>query len=237
MLKIIFFLLLLANGVLFAFHQGYLETVSPDGHEPERMKSQLNADKFRLIATPAPTPASAPQEASASAAATEPGNGPAVFDTACLEIGPFTAAEARRYEAQLASLPLAGKPTRLEVSESSSHMVLIPSLGDKAGADKKVAELRALGVTDYYVLQDTANPDLRWGVSLGIFRSEDAARTYLAQVSQKGVRSARLIEYKAPMKKFAFQVNADTQARSGIEKLKAAFPAQQVRDCPATNAG
>jgi hypothetical protein len=235
MLKIIFFLLLLANGVLFAFHQGYLESVTPGGHEPERMKNQLNADKIRLIATPVQAGAP-PQQALASAEPAAPRNTQAVFDTACIEIGTFTALEARRFEAQLAALPLAGKPARLDVTESSSHMVLIPPQGDKAGADKKVAELRTRGVTDYYVLQGTADPDLRWGVSLGIFRSENAAKAYLEQVSQKGVRSARLVAYKAPMRRFAFRVSADTQARSGIEKLKTVFPNQQLRDCPVGSA-
>jgi hypothetical protein len=92
-------------------------------------------------------------------------------------------------------------------------------------------------VTDYYVLQDPPNPELRWGVSLGIFKSEEAARAYLAQMSQKGVRSARLIEYKTPMKKFAFQLLASGQASAGIDKLKAAFPNQQVRNCTEANAG
>jgi hypothetical protein len=134
-------------------------------------------------------------------------------------------------------LPSIGKPTRLEVADPSSHMVLIPPQNDKAGAEKKVAELRTLGVTDYYVLQDPPNPELRWGVSLGIFKSEEAARTYLAQMSQKGVRSARVVEYKTPMKKFAFQLPADSQALAGIDKLKSAFPNQQARNCMEANAG
>ncbi|MGV3740786.1 MAG: SPOR domain-containing protein [Burkholderiaceae bacterium] len=86
------------------------------------------------------------------------------------------------------------------------------------------------------MLQDHPNPELRWGVSLGIFKSEEAARAYLAQMSQKGVRSARLVEYKTPMKKFAFQVQADSQVRSGIDKLKSAFPGQQMRECALANA-
>lgn len=236
MLKLIFFLLLLANGVLFAFHQGYLGSFGPDGHEPERMNNQLNADKIKLIAASAPisTPASASAPApDAVTSAAQPGNPneQAAPKMACLEIGAFTAVEARRFEAQLASLPLTEKPTRLDISEPSSHMVLIPPQNGKAGADKKVAELRALGVTDYFVLADHSNPELRWGISLGVFKSEEAARAFLAQLGQKGVRSARLAEYKAPMKKIAFRLQADGQTRSGIEKIKSEFPSQQVREC------
>jgi hypothetical protein len=231
MLKLIFFLLLLANGVLFAFHQGYLGSFGPGGHEPERMKNQLNADKIKLIAAPASAPAPAPDAGVPAVQRGNP-NEQAAPKMACLEIGAFTAVEARRFEAQLASLPLADKPTRLDISEPSSHMVFIPPQNGKSGADKKVAELRALGVTDYFVLQDNPNPELRWGVSLGIFKSEEAARAFLAQLGQKGVRSARLAEYKAPMRKIAFRLQADSQTRSGIEKLKSEFPNQQVRECP-----
>jgi hypothetical protein len=238
MLKLVFLLLLLANGVLFAFHQGYLEAVSPSGHEPERMKNQLNAEKIKQIALPVAAPAAeTPAETVASDAQPGNENETSVLKAACIEIGSFTASEARRFETQLASLPLLGKATRLEVAEPSSHMVLIPPQNDKAGADKKVAELRSLGVTDYYVLQDPPNPELRWGVSLGIFKSEEAARAYLTQMSQRGVRSARLIAYKTPMKKFAFQLPAGAQTAAGIDKLKSAFPSQQVRNCPEANAG
>ena len=236
MLKFIFFLLLLANGTLFAFHQGYLGALNPSAHEPERIKNQLNADKIKLIALPSAEPAAAPDAATVAAQA-DARKELAGLKTACVEIGTFTAQEARRFETQLAALSLPDQPNRLEVNEPSSHMVLIPSQGDKTGADKKVAELRALGVADYYVLQDNSNHELRWGVSLGIFKSEDAARAYLAQMSQKGVRSARVVEYKAPMKKFAFQVQADAPARLGIEKIKAAFPGQQMRECVLANAG
>ena len=235
MLKLIFSLLLVTNGVLFAFHQGYLDGLNPGAHEPERMRNQLNAEKIRLIALP-PAGSAAPADPGLSAAQADARNELADLKTACVEIGTFTAAEARRFETQLASLTPAVKPERVEVTEPSSHMVLIPSQGDKAGADKKVAELRALGISDYYVLADNPNPELRWGVSLGIFKSEEAARAYLAQMSQKGVRSARLVEYKAPMKKFAFQVQADGQAKAGIDKLKPAFPSQQMRECALANA-
>lgn len=234
MLKLVFFLLLLANGVLFAFHQGYLDALSPTGHEPERVKNQLNADKIRLIAAPpAALPAAPPADEAAQLAQNDANDEPAP-KAACVEIGLFTAAEARRFEAQFAAVSLGGAPKRVEISEPSSHMVLIPPQNDRVGANNKVAELRALGVTDYFILQDPPNPELRWAISLGVFKSEEAARAYIAQLSQRGVRSARMVEYKVPMKKFAFQMRTDARTHPGIEKLKSSFPGQQLRDCPAT---
>ncbi|MGV3742752.1 MAG: SPOR domain-containing protein, partial [Burkholderiaceae bacterium] len=133
MLKLIFSLLLVANGVLFAFQQGYLDALNPSAHEPERMRNQLNADKIKLIALPPAGPA-APADPGLSAAQADARDELAGLKTACVEIGTFTAAEARRFETQLAALAPALKPERVELSEPSSHMVLIPSQGDKAGA-------------------------------------------------------------------------------------------------------
>lgn len=238
MLKFLFWILLLANGAVFAFHQGYLEELVPSGREPERMARQMNADKIKLIATPPAakqTPAETEMPASAAketvVAVEDKGESPAAAG-ACMEIGNFTNAEAKRVEAQLASLVPSMKVSRLERTETSSHMVMIPPQGDKEGAAKKAGELRGLGITDYFILQDNVNPDLRWGISLGVFRNEEAARAYLVQLTQKGVRSARLADYKMPMKKSAFQLQGtDQQMKVGLDKIKQAFPGLQANAC------
>jgi hypothetical protein len=237
MLKFFFWILLFANGVVFAYHQSYLEELIPSGREPERMARQMNADKIRPVATPpAARPEPAETDTSAlpvketAAAVADKVDPPAA--SACVEIGNFTGAEAKRFEAQLASFFPSMKSTRVERAETSSHMVMIPSQGDKEGAAKKASELRALGITDYFILQENANPDLRWGISLGVFRNEEAARAYLVQLAQKGVRSARLADYKMPMKKFAFQLQGtDQQLKTGMDKIKQAFPGQPTNAC------
>jgi hypothetical protein len=89
--------------------------------------------------------------------------------------------------------------------------------------------LRSLGVTDFYVIQDQS--EMRWGISLGVFSSEDAARKRLAQIRQQGVRTARIGARNA-ISKIAFQLPAlDAAGRAQVEKIKADFPSQQLRKC------
>ena len=152
---------------------------------------------------------------------------------ACVEIGNLTLAEAKRFEARLATLTLAVQPVRREVREESSHMVWIPPLPTgKAGADRKSAELRSLGVRDFYVFQD--DPVLRHGISLGVFTTEAAAQARLATLGQQGVRSARLVEYKMPLSRAAFQLSGvDDRARQALDRIRSDFPRHVEKPCTA----
>lgn len=232
MLKFLFLCLLIVNGLLFAYHQGHLEKIFPSGREPGRMSRQLNADKFKLIPAPGVT-ASVPASTSTVAASSEvaePNPGAKPNLSACTEIGNFTGAEAKRFEARLAGVPIAAKLSRRAVQEMSSHMILIPPQENREGAEKKAGELRRLGVTDFYVISE--NTDQRWGVSLGIFKTEEAARARFAALNQQGVQSARLIEHKIPLPRVAFQLrDLDGDAQAMIDKIKLEFPRQEVRGC------
>jgi hypothetical protein len=233
MMKFLFCSLLAANGLLFAYQQGYLDTLAPNGREPARMANQLNADKIKLLppASGSAAASQAPRAAPVSATAPQPepsANKQAA--AACTEIGNFSVAEGKRFESQLAAASLADKLTRREVQELGSHMVLIPPQAGKAGADKKAAELRKLGIADFYVMQDSSPQ--RWGISLGIFKTEEAARAHLASLVQKGVRSAQVVEYKIAVNKLAFQLRQlDPSAKDQLEKIKAGFTQLEMRDC------
>ncbi len=210
MLKFLFWSLLAANLGLFAYQRGYLNAWIPDGHEPARMAQQFNADKMKLI------PAAAIAAAAATAAQPK--------GLACTEIGDFDAATAKRFETQLAPLALGDGLSRHEIQDTAHNMVYIPSQGSKEGADKKVAELRHLGVNDFYVIQDAG--ELHWAISLGVFKTEEAARAQLAALGQKGVHSARLGNRNATANKIAYQLhNLDANSKAGLDKIALDYPA------------
>lgn len=232
MLKTLFWLLLIVNGGLFALHQGYLGSLSAANREPQRIADQLHPDKVQLLSAsaasaltapvPAPTPAPEPTAAPVAAAA------PALI--ACTEIGNFEAAEAKRFEQQLAALALGDRQARRNVKEVASHMVYIPPQGDKEAADNKASELKRIGVTNYFIIQDNSN--LRWGISLGVFKTEEAARTHLANLSRQGVRSARIGARSITSSKMAFQLrNLDAATKTRVDSIKAGFPAQTLHSC------
>ena len=235
MLKILFGLLLVINGGLYAFQHGYLDAWSPSGREPSRLNQQLHADQLKLIPLPAAgtTVAASTVTAAAPDAEKNLARADKMSDVlACTELGNFDAAEAKRFETQLAALSLGERLTRRTIQENVRHMVYIPPLSGKDAADKKAGELKQLGVTDFFVIQDKSA--LQWGISLGIFKSEEAARNHLAALNKKGVRSARLGEQGSSVSKFAFQLRSlDAAAKNSVEKIKEDFPRQEMRECSA----
>ena len=235
MLKFIFFSLLLVNAGLFAWHQGYLNDVIANEREPARLTNQLHAEQIKLVS-------SASAQAMLSAAVQENGENPMPSATAsaapekkpeallCTEIGNFLLADAKRFETQLSVLSLGDRQTRFNVQEVASHMVYIPSQGNKEGADKKAGELKQLGITNFYIMQD--NSPLKWGISLGIFKTEAAAQNHLATLAGKGVRTAKIGARNQTTNKVAFQLrNIDLDAKGKLDKIKAGFPNQDFRQC------
>jgi hypothetical protein len=218
-LKFVFWLLLAVNAVLLAYSQGVLGNFKGNEREPARIKSQLNTDKLVLVSAarinaPAPEPAT-PAE-----------------PTACLEVGDLAAAEARRFEARLAPLGLGERLSRQELggTEPTSHMVYIPPQGSKDAADRKAVELTNLGVTNYFIIAD--NSAMKWGISLGVFKSEAAAQTLLAELNKQGVHSARVAARGGQAGKVVYRLRAiDAATRAAIDDIAGSFPAIDTRAC------
>lgn len=286
MLKLFFWLLLIANGILFAIQGGILGSGSPEHHEPQRLKQQLQPQALTILppnsvklvqpvtaeqlsatpqaesvpvndaktndakttaaaaaspppitpvtalSPPATTP-SGPASAANPSSKSEPKVEPGLATIACLEIGNFNGTEARRFESLLDGLNLKDKPTRSSVQDVASHMVYVPSQGSKEGAERKAAELRRLGVEDFYVIPESQpNPALHWAISLGVFKTEEAARAYVRQLSGLGVRNVRVMVRTSGTSKQIYQWrNIDPAIKSALEGLKAKFPAQDMRSC------
>lgn len=228
MLKILFGLLLAINGGLIAFQQGWLDTLLPASREPSRMAQQLHPEQLTLVALPESKPAAEPAPVSAPvAASTESTAAASATNASCTEVGNFDAADAQRFESRLASLSLGDKLTRKPIADNTRHIVYIPPLANKEAAEKKAAELRQFGIEDFFIIQD--NSPLQWGISLGVFKTEEAARNHLAALNKKGVRSAKV---GTGGNRVAFQMRGiDSATRTSIDKIKADFPRQQLRDC------
>jgi hypothetical protein len=226
-LKFIFWSLLSINGLLFAYGQGYLGNFKGNERDPARLNNQFNAQKLVLVSSASADAAAAKAErAKAEAQAPKPEL------VACVEIGKFNEAEAKRFEKQLAPLELGAHQTRVGAStqEITNHIVYIPPLGSKEAADKKAAELTGLGVTNYFIISD-ASP-LKWGISLGVFKSETAAKTLLAALQKQGVGSARLLARGPQTSKVAFQFrDIDPSIKVKLEKVIAKYPAVEADTC------
>ncbi len=218
MLRFFFWILLLTNALLLAYNFGYLGNWSFELHEPQRMKMEQDADRLQLLSAKA---AIALNEA------------PAKKDDeliACLEVGNFSQTELPGFEEKLKQLSLGERQAKSTVSEVATNMVYIPSLGSKDNADKKAAELRRIGINDFFIVQDQT--DMRWGISLGVFKTEEAAKSHLANLNSKGVRTARIGPRTVSANKFVYQLHGLTpDEKKSFDLIKAAFPAQEIRDC------
>ena len=236
MLKVVFWLLAAINLLVLAIGQGYLGSFRTETREPARLKNQLHAEKITLLtqaqatapaeaATPAATPApTAPVPVPAPAAA------PQVF--ACTEVGNFVLADARKFEARLEPLELGERQSRRNVAgqDISSYMVFIPPQGSKEGADRKAGELKQLGVTNYFIMGE-GSPQ-RWGISLGVFKSETSAQSHLASLQKQGVHSARVAPRYSSSKQLAYQFrNLDAATRSRLAEITKQFDEQELRSC------
>jgi hypothetical protein len=225
-LKFIFWSLLAINALVLAYSQGYLGKTKGSEREPARVKAQLAADKMVLVSS-----ARASAAAMAERAADEQKKKEMV---ACAEVGNFNALEAKKYESLLAPLELGDIQSKITVPvmEVNQYVVHIPPAANKEAADRKAAELKNLGVTNYFVMND--NSPLRWAISLGVFKSEAAANTLLAGLNKQGVHSARISGRGPMVNKFAYQFRGiDQSTRSKLGDLKKGMPGIDLRSCKA----
>ena len=148
----------------------------------------------------------------------------------CLEWGSFGADEAVRAAAALAQLGLGDKVSQRETGDS--YWVYIPPLKTKSEVDRKIADIKALGIGDSYVVQD--NDQWKLAISLGIFKSEEAAANYLAQLRQKGVRTAVVGPRGVKGSMFVIRDPGEAVAAK-IAQLKADFPAAMLKAAACTD--
>lgn len=201
MLKFVFWALLGANGVLLAYGQGLLGQPSDAAREPARLKNQLAPERMQQLtptqARQAATSATLAPQAEVAAPLPEPTPAPAPVArdlVACVQAGPFSTADARRFEARVARLGLAPRQSRIEIpfQEVTSRLVYLPPNGGREGAQRRVAELRERGVTNFFIMQNDTSP-LRYAISLGVFKSDGAAQKLVADLERQGVRGVRIL--------------------------------------------
>ncbi len=184
---------------------------------PEQL-SALAAERAKQVAArPKPPPPPPPQ--------------PKVAVAACLELGAFNLGEVARVQQLLEPLALGAKLSQRRAEEIASYWVFMPPQGSRQAANRKSAELKKLGVEDFFVLQE--DPKLRFAISLGIFKTEEAAQARLAELRKKGVRTARVAPRETPVQKVYFTVREVPEAlASRLNELRQRLPGSELKDCP-----
>jgi hypothetical protein len=217
-MRTVFFLLLLANlGFLAWSYLGAGPTLS----ESQLVEQQLNPQAIRLL--------SAEQVAALAAQRPKPPPRPAV--AACLELGAFNPADVARVQQALDPLALGPRLSQRRAEEIASYWVFMPPQRDRQAANQRAAELRKLGVEDFFVVQE--DPRHRYAISLGVFKTSEAAQARLAELRAKGVRTAKVGPRETPVHKIYFTVREVPDALAAkLNEVRQSFPGSELKTCP-----
>lgn len=230
-LRVFVIILLFANLLALSLWKGWLGGELHHG-EPERLSNQLNPNGIRLVGEEARPPARrtpvAPPPAPVVESKVEEAPAPeTVAPQACVIFSGLSADQARELSARIAKAGSGFRLTEGRGEAPSSWWVHIPSQGSKDAADKKAAELRKLGITDLFVMQE-AGP-AQFAISLGLYKSEAAAGRQLEALKEKGVRSAQVLargggvsrlEVRGPSDGLATAVSDLSERLRGVNRLE-----------------
>jgi hypothetical protein len=221
-MRALFLLLVLANVAFFAWSR--LIAPGGSGADPQPLSRQIAPEKLRIVPAEELSRVSAPKPPAIAASA----------GVKCQEWGGFAPADAPRAEQALRALDLGERVSRRGPEDAPTWWVLIPpqagSQNVRQAALRKADELKKLGVQDYFVVQEEGA--YRWAVSLGVFRSEQAAQARLAAVQSQGVRSARVVPRDAHAAKVWLQVRGvDATLERRLRELASQLDGSELREC------
>jgi sporulation related protein len=208
-MRTLFFLLLLANLTLF----GFIKLDSMSAGEGVRLAQQVQPDKIKLL-TPQQVAALGPAKVAALA-------------DVCVEWGPMSDSERTRAVSVIEPLDLARLTTQKKVEVIASYWLFLPPAATKAAADRRVDELKSLGIRDASVIDIGAQ---RLSISLGAFRTEEAAQARLDALQAQGIKNARVGQRTQAVQQTALVVrDPPAQAVVRLKELQAGFPGTEVK--------
>jgi len=213
-MRTLFFLLALANVAFFAF--AWSGGGAEASGEAQIIAQQLYPEKIRLLASEQVSALTRkPEQAKAAA---------------CLEWGAFAGSDAERAQQALQPLELGAKLTLRKQEDAAGFWVYIPPLANRQLATQKAGELKRLGVDEYFVVPD--DPKWRNAISLGVFKTEEAAKAHLDALRVKGVKSATVGPRDPQPGKTYFQVREPSPSlATRLNELKQGFAGTEVREC------
>ncbi len=223
MLRRLVLLIVLANGLYFAWTQGLLSELgyAPiQRTEPQRMQQQIRPESLRLQSAPDAQRTRDETLASAPVAATA---------TECLQSPILDEAQTTALRARLEALP-SGSWVLEPVNESARWMVYMGPYTAPDVLSKKQTELRQINVT--FEVANTTPPGP--GLSLGSFASSGAANQRLDALVQRGVRTARVLQERREQRGQVLRLPlVDEALRGRLGELQVALGDKVLGPCRA----
>lgn len=258
-MRLAVFLLLLANALLFAYARFDRESVSEPGRlagqiQPDSIKlltpqqaAALGLDRSPIAAqaqaqaqaqgtaSASPPGASSPLSRSQAAApaqgATQTSTQAAVQSSSpadvCTQWGPFSDADRAKAQADLEALKLGRQLSQHQVTVIDAWWVSLGPMPTRAAADRRVAELRALSIDDLSVV-DSGNG--QFAVSLGIFRTQNAATARVQALAARGITEAHAAPRQQAITQTMLVVrNASPVVAAKLEELQGKYAGSELR--------
>ena len=218
MLRFLVLFLVLANGAYYAWSHGLLRGYgfAPASHaEPQRLAQQLRPEAIRLLK---------PDEARRAEATPQV----PVKPTECLQAGVFNDSQTSRLRSTLeAALPM-GTWLLDGAVEPARWIVYMGKYPNADALAKKRAELASLNLR----FEPLNNPSLEIGLSLGGFETQAAATAALTGLSQRGVRTARVVQERAEFRGFLLKIPVvDEAVKARLDEIKPVLAGKTLRTC------
>ena len=229
-MRLLLLAVLLANLTFLAYAQFAAESATRI--QPSHL--EVSPEKIRVLKA---SGKSEPDRVQAGPLNAAPPAAVTAVAAACIEWGVFAGPVVARADTALARLALPADKVDRTIVDSPGYWVYLPPPKSKPETDRKMGELKALGVSDFFIVQD-AGP-WRNAISLGVFRAEEAARDYLARLKARGVNSALMVRRENLGKQVVFLVREPDEAMVGrLAALQQEFPASELKAirCPAAPA-
>ncbi len=218
MLRFFVLLLLLLNGLYFAWSQEYLRGYGfgPEKTgEPQRLSRQIHPEAIRILSVK-----EAQDEAATAQAPAKPAE--------CLQAGLF---DERQAEAIRQALRDALPPEAWSLNPVTEPARWIVYMGPYPNAEALVKKRKELAVLKINP-ENVGNPKLVPGLTLGGFDSKAAADTALATFKQRGVQTARTVQERVEVTGALLKLPAvDEALRARLKTLSPAPISKPLQNC------
>ena len=218
MLRLALLVLLLANAAYFAWSQRLLAPwgfAPAQQSEPHRLAQQIKPQTLTIL----PSEEAMRIEANGAGSSGKPAE--------CLQAGVFGEAQLGGLKQALEPWP-AGSWSLEPAVEPARWIVYMGKYLTPENVARKKGELRLLGVS----FETLSNPALEPGLSLGGFGTPAAAAQQLEALTQRGVRTAKVVQEREEVRGQLLKLPAvDDNLRPRLEDLKAALGGKNLRPC------
>lgn len=233
-MKLLVWLLLIINLLLLAYFN--IDHILPSVPiaktveiAPENIKV-LSQKEIEALPRKTITPAAPVVTANLDTAITLPNAhaAPTATPTSCFEWGVFSANSLTTAQNAVAKLALQATVKEQTSQQAKRFWIYKPPLKTAEEAQLKAAELKALGVTDIFVVLE---PKWRNAISFGVFEDEQLANKLLNELKAKGVKDVvKALRNQGKGHSSLIFNNLAANQITALKQLKSEFPEAALKE-------